>query len=85
MIDRRFFVVGAIVLALIVLSLVGLTPSVLWQKVLEFTGGAKGAATATLKQSEKRGKQYDEAGKILDSLPGEKEESWTHRKKRNQP
>ncbi len=83
MIDRRLFFVGAVVVALIFLSLIGMTPQVLWQKVQEFASGAGGAANATLEQTERRGKQYDEAGQILDSLPGEKQETWTSRKSRN--
>ncbi|MBC7805307.1 MAG: hypothetical protein H7145_04080 [Akkermansiaceae bacterium] len=84
MIDRRLLFVSAIVFALLVLSLIGLPPKVLWQKVQEFTSGAGGAANATLRQAETRGKQYDEAGQILDALPSEKKDSWTERKKRNQ-
>jgi len=84
LIDRRLLFVGSVVLALVVLSLVGLPPLVLWQKVQEFVGGANGAAHATLKQSDTRAKQYDEAREILDSLPGEKKEEWAERRKRNQ-
>ncbi|MBC8139442.1 MAG: hypothetical protein H8F28_26490 [Fibrella sp.] len=85
MIDRRLFVVGAVVLALVVLSLIGLPPKVLWQKIQEFTSGAGGAANATLKQADARGQKIDEAKQILDALPGEKKETWTERKRRNQP
>ncbi len=85
MVDRRLFFVGAVVIALVFLSLIGLPPKVLWQKLQEFTHSATGAAVATRKQSNKRGEQHNEMEQVLDGLPNEKKDSWTDRKKRNQP
>ena len=83
MIDRRLFFIGAIGLALIVLSLFGLPPKVLWQKVQDFASGANSAASATLKQSQQREKRFDEAGKVLDGLPGENKNKWAEPRPRN--
>lgn len=85
MIDRRLFFVGAIVVALIVLSLIGLPPKVLWQKVQEFTSNATGAAVATRKQAEKREQKLDEVNQVLDSLPDAKKDDWAGRRRRNHP
>lgn len=83
MVDRRVVFVGAVVLALVVLSIFGVPPRVLWQKVQEFTSGAGGAASATLKQTETRGERQGEASAVLDGLPGEKKDDWTDPKRRN--
>jgi hypothetical protein len=85
MVDRRLFFVGAIVVALIFLSLIGLPPKVLWQKLQEFTSNATGAAVATRKQSNKREEHHNEVGQVLDGLPNEKKDSWADPKRRNQP
>ncbi len=83
--DRRVYFVGAVVIALAILSLFGLPPPVLWEKVKEFAGSATGAASATAAQTRQREKHANDATQVIDDMSGPKKDPPPLHRTRNQP
>ena len=83
--DRRVYFVVAVVVALAILSLFGLPPPVLWEKVKEFAASATGAAAATAEQSRQREKHATDATQVMNDMSSTKKDPPPLHRTRNQP
>lgn len=73
--DRRLLFGLAVLVALAVLALMGLTPPVLWARAQDFVANMSGAATATRTQSDRREMRDKEVGAVIDSMNNKADEN----------